>query len=166
MDSLPVAGSLFIGSIVANMFYLHSKRAHESSSTNTCEDILYNGNCHCKAVTFEIFAPRHLLVWNCNCSVCDMKKNWHVVVPNSKFKLLTGSDDLQLYTFNTHVAKHYFCKHCGVQSFYIPRSNPDGYAVTFACLQAQVGTTHEMKGFDGQHWEDYISRSGIQTLSK
>lgn len=38
-----------------------------------------------------------------------------------------GSEDITTYTFNTHTAKHTFCKICGVQSFYTPRSNPDGF---------------------------------------
>ena len=55
------------------------------------------------------------------------KSNLHFVVPGYKFKILKGKELLTTYTFNTHQAKHLFCKLCGVQSFYIPRSNPDGY---------------------------------------
>ncbi|PIO61116.1 hypothetical protein TELCIR_17369, partial [Teladorsagia circumcincta] len=36
-----------------------------------------------------------------------------------------GEEYLTTYTFNTHRAKHKFCSICGVQSFYVPRSNPD-----------------------------------------
>ena len=56
-----------------------------------------------------------------------MKTNLHFVVPKSKFTLLKGAENITTYTFNTHQAKHMFCKICGVQSFYVPRSNPDGY---------------------------------------
>ena len=38
------------------------------------------------------------------------------------------------YTFNTGAAKHRFCRHCGVKSFYIPRSNPDGVDVNVRCI--------------------------------
>lgn len=62
----------------------------------------------------------------CSCSVCHMKQNIHFIVPNHHFKLTKGSDKLTTYTFNTHQAKHTFCSICGVQSFYTPRSNPDG----------------------------------------
>ena len=43
------------------------------------------------------------------------------------FFMSQGEEDLTTYTFNTHAAKHTFCKICGVQSFYTPRSNPNGY---------------------------------------
>jgi len=61
-----------------------------------------------------------------------VKSNIHFIVPGSRFKLVKGSDNLTAYTFNTHQAKHLFCSTCGVQSFYVPRSNPDGYGMT--CL--------------------------------
>lgn len=48
--------------------------------------------------------------------------------------MFSGSDALTEYRFNTKVAKHMFCKHCGVQAYYVPRSNPDGVAVTLACI--------------------------------
>ena len=56
-----------------------------------------------------------------------MKQNHHFIVPKSRFTLLKGADKITTYTFNTHIAKHTFCSLCGVQSFYSPRSNPDGY---------------------------------------
>ena len=93
-----------------------SERVIEQASKELCE---YTGSCHCKRVKFSFTASKHLIIWDCNCSVCFMKKNAHVVVPQSAFKLLSGEDALSLYTFNTHVAKHYFCKYCGVQSYYV-----------------------------------------------
>ena len=69
-----------------------------------------------------------------SCSICNMKSNLHFVVPADKFYLLKGTDNIQTYTFNTHQAKHMFCKTCGVQSFYIPRSNPDGYGEEEFCI--------------------------------
>jgi hypothetical protein len=96
----------------------------------------YIGYCHCKAIKFKVKAPKHLVVWDCNCSICYLKKNFHFIVPKSCFELLEGEEVVTEYKFNTKTAKHIFCKFCGVQSFYIPRSNPDGVAVTFACIPA------------------------------
>ena len=57
-----------------------------------------------------------------------MKRNTHVFVPEARFRLVAGHDRLSCYTFNTHTARHLFCRRCGVCAFYRPRSNPDGYA--------------------------------------
>ena len=98
----------------------------------------YFGRCHCERVRFSVLAPAHLVCFECNCSVCKMKRNTHFIVPRANFRLLSGEEDLTTYTFGTHTAKHRFCKHCGVQSFYHPRSNPDGIAVTIWCLEGDV----------------------------
>ena len=74
-------------------------------------------------------------------------------MPTSKFKLLQGADNLTTYTFDTHQAKHTFCKTCGVQSFYTPRSNPDGYGVAPHCLDPGTVKRVEVETFDGQNWE-------------
>lgn len=63
-----------------------------------------------------------------------------------------GEDALTTYTFNTHVAKHTFCKICGVQSFYSPRSNPDGYGVNPNCIVSDTVAGIRYSHFDGQHW--------------
>jgi hypothetical protein len=91
------------------------------NNRNKKEMVKYNGSCHCGAVQFEVEAPKHLKVIDCNCSVCEMKKNWHFIVPQSQFRILFGEDYLAEYRFNTRVACHKFCKICGVQAFYNPR---------------------------------------------
>ncbi|XP_047235299.1 centromere protein V isoform X1 [Girardinichthys multiradiatus] len=92
--------------------------------------VTHLGGCHCGAVRFEVWSSPDLHVFHCNCSICTKKQNHHFIVPKSRFTLLQGVDNLTTYTFNTHVAKHTFCRTCGVQSFYTPRSNPDGYGTT------------------------------------
>ena len=88
--------------------------------------LIYQGACHCRRVTFEVEAPDRLEVEDCNCSICSKSGFLHLIVPKSRFALKTGEQDLTTYQFNTGVAKHLFCRHCGVKPFYIPRSNPDG----------------------------------------
>ena len=111
------------------------------------------GGCHCGAVRFEVDLPDAFEAENCNCSVCAMSGNIHVIVPASRFRLLQGEDALSLYTFNTGAAQHLFCKICGVKSYYIPRSNPDGVAVTYRCLDAWRELDVTINDFDGVNWE-------------
>ena len=112
------------------------------------------GSCHCKAVTFTVDAPETLEVDHCNCSICTKSGFLHLIVPKSKFTLLTGEDYLSTYTFNTRVAKHTFCKVCGVKPFYIPRTNPDGIDVNINCLDSKP-IAMNITEFNGQNWESH-----------
>lgn len=113
----------------------------------------YQGSCHCRAVTFEVVAPEEVEVEDCNCSICSKAGFLHLIVPKKDFTLLSGKSDLTTYTFNTGVAKHSFCKHCGIKPFYIPRSNPDGVDVNVRCLDTKPSQINIVK-FDGQQWEE------------
>ncbi|MDY6984000.1 MAG: GFA family protein [Pseudomonadota bacterium] len=111
----------------------------------------YTGSCHCKAVTFAIEAPERVEVEDCNCSICSKAGFLHLILPLSRFELLTGADKLTTYTFNTGVAKHTFCSVCGMKPFYTPRSNPDGIDINVRCLDTKPSLT--IVPFDGQQWE-------------
>ena len=114
----------------------------------------YQGSCHCGAVKFEIEAPEKIRAEDCNCSICAKTGYLHLIVPKSKFRLLQGEDSLTTYTFNTGVAKHRFCRVCGIKPFYIPRSNPDGYDINVRCLEPPPAAM-EIVPFDGQNWEQH-----------
>jgi hypothetical protein len=115
--------------------------------------ITHRGGCHCGRVRFEIEAPVRLQVIDCNCSMCAKSGYLHLIVPRERFRLLSGSDALTTYEFNTRTAKHLFCSVCGVKSFYVPRSHPGGYSVNARCLDE--GTVEEMRiaRSDGKNWE-------------
>lgn len=115
--------------------------------------MIYKGSCHCGAVSFEVEAPENLEAVDCNCSVCTKSGFSGLIVAKRDFKQLTGEGDLQTYTFNTGVAKHKFCKTCGVKAFYTPRSNPDGVSVNVRCLDTSPALL-TVVDFDGQNWED------------
>ncbi|KAJ2730785.1 hypothetical protein H4S06_006939 [Coemansia sp. BCRC 34490] len=116
--------------------------------------VRHTGGCHCRAVTWEIQAPSTLSIDECNCTICEMKGFQHLIVPRTRFALLTGGDNIATYTFNTGVAQHYFCKTCGVQSYYVPRSNPDGFSVNFRCLDKASVVDARIVPFDGRSgWE-------------
>jgi hypothetical protein len=113
----------------------------------------HTGGCHCGRVRFEVWAPAHIAVSDCNCSICAKSGYLHLIVEKERFTLLCGQDALTTYTFNTGVAKHTFCSHCGVKSFYVPRSHPDGVSVNARCLDSGTIESMSVKSFDGQHWE-------------
>jgi len=113
----------------------------------------YKGSCHCGGVTFEIEADAILEVERCNCSICSKSGFLHLILPKSQFTLLKGKSNLTTYLFNTGVAKHTFCKICGIKPFYIPRSNPDGIDINVNCLDTHA-TKIIITEFDGIHWED------------
>ena len=71
-----------------------------------------------------------------------------------RFELLSGEDAITTYKFGSGVAKHTFCKHCGIHSFYTPRSAPDGISVNVRCLDDVDVETVRGNPFDGRHWED------------
>ena len=112
----------------------------------------FKGSCHCKAVVFEIECPNEVEVEDCNCSICAKTGFLHLILPLSQFTLLRGAESLATYTFNTGVAKHTFCKVCGVKPFYTPRSNPDGIDINVRCLDTTPDKINVVK-FDGQEWE-------------
>lgn len=126
--------------------------------------VVHSGGCHCGRVRFEVDAPAALEVCECNCSMCGKSGFLHLIVPRNRFRLLRGEDELTQYRFNTGVAKHLFCKTCGVKSFYVPRSNPDGYSVNALCLDAGTFTSMTITLFDGQNWEQH--GAGLARLSQ
>jgi hypothetical protein len=126
--------------------------------------MIHKGSCHCKSVQFSVEAPEKITVQECNCSICSMSGFLHLIVPKSNFKLLKGKESLTTYTFNTGIAKHTFCKNCGIKPFYIPRSNPDGYSVNLRCLDKSNFVEIDFEEFDGKNWEKNAEK--LEHLSK
>jgi hypothetical protein len=112
----------------------------------------FEGGCHCGRVRFRVTATLDH-VSDCNCSMCTKKGILHLIVPPEQFELLRGRDELTTYRFNTGVAQHHFCHHCGIHPFYVPRSDPDKIDVNVRCLDdVDLGTIRTIP-FDGRHWE-------------
>jgi len=115
----------------------------------------YDGGCHCGRVRFRVTGDL-ATVTECNCSVCTKKGILHLIVPKDDFELLCGEDALTTYTFNTGVAKHTFCRHCGMHPFYVPRSDPDKIDVNARCIDDIDVASLAVKRFDGRNWEEAI----------
>jgi len=118
--------------------------------------IVHRGGCHCGAVRYEVDAPADIEVTDCNCSICSKTGILHLIVDKTQFRLLQGEANLAVYTFDTHEAKHLFCNICGIKSFYVPRSHPDGYSVNARCLDEGTVKSMTITPFDGKNWEENI----------
>lgn len=110
------------------------------------------GGCHCGAVRFEADLPQKVRAYRCNCSICQRSGFIHVFVPAERFRLLQGEGQLTEYRFHTGTARHLFCRICGIKSFYVPRSHPDGYSVNLNCLDDVGAFELSLGEFDGRHW--------------
>lgn len=116
----------------------------------------YHGGCHCRKVRFEVDTPNKIPVLECNCSICSMAGFLHVIVEKENFRLLTDIEELATYRFNTDTAQHIFCPSCGVKSFYIPRSHPNGFSVNLRCLANINYEDVSIRPFDGENWETAV----------
>lgn len=97
---------------------------------------LKQGACHCRAVQFDAEVAEPLDGSRCNCSICAMKGAVMVYVPLAALRVTAGEGGaLACYTFNTHVAKHWFCRKCGIHCFHQTRSNPELYAINAVTLE-------------------------------
>ncbi len=126
--------------------------------------LTHRGGCHCRRVRFEVDAPALIEVLDCNCSICRMTGFLHLIVPASHFRLIDGEAALTEYRFNTGAAKHLFCRHCGIKSFYVPRSHPDGYSVNARCLDDSTIEGMVIAAFDDNNRE--AATAAIAHLSK
>lgn len=111
----------------------------------------HRGGCHCGAIQFTFESTPDVTVYSCTCSICRMDGFQHLIIPASQFQLIQGEPSL--YTFNSGIAQHYFCSTCGIKSYYIPRSNPDGVSVNYRCVDKSTFGDVPIESFDGENWE-------------
>jgi len=56
------------------------------------------------------------------------------------------------------VAKHCFCAICGVKSFYVPRSHPDGISVNARCIDEGSIESMSVRPFNGRDWDTGLAQ--------
>lgn len=96
----------------------------------------HKATCHCGAVEIILTLPGGLIdLRRCDCSMCRRRGAIVASVPLAGINIVKGEQDLRLYQFNTHTAKHYFCRHCGIYTHHQRRSNPSQYGFNVACLE-------------------------------
>ena len=123
-------------------------------------ELTHRGGCHCGAVRFEVDAPAEIEVSECNCSICSRSGHLHLIVPRERFRLLRGEQELTTYRFGTGAARHLFCRTCGIKSFYVPRSHPEGVSVNARCLDEGTVARTSLRHFDGRNWEQAARERG------
>ena len=120
------------------------------------QGIVCEGSCHCGTIKIAVKVPINAHVSRCNCSICTMSGYLHLFVQKHDLEILQGEENLTEYCFNTGVARHLFCRNCGIKTFYVPRSHPDGFSVNLRCLVLDEKIRVSIKNFDGQNWKKNI----------
>jgi len=111
------------------------------------------GGCHCGAVRFGVSFADPPVLLDCNCSICARSGFLHLIVASGDFTLWRGTDALTEYRFGSGQARHLFCRVCGIKSFYVPRSHPDGFSVNWRALDGVDGVAPIIRAFDGRNWD-------------
>ena len=88
------------------------------------------------------------------------------MIPASDFlgvKTNNYEDETILYQWGTKTAVRRFCRTCGILPWYIPRSNPDGYGITYHCVDWGDDGSPEVttRTYDGENWEKSHAETGI-----
>src|SRR5262245_59376799 len=109
----------------------------------------YSGSCHCGAVRFVVEAEP-VEMTQCDCSLCRKKNALMIKVPLASLSLTAGEDQLATYRWNTGVARHHFCRTCGIYPFHRKRSEPDHYSVNVFCLDGFDVTALPTRLADGR----------------
>ena len=95
--------------------------------------MIYKVRCHCGSVQLNVETDLSVIK-QCNCSMCKRKNAKMNILPKESIKLIQGEDNLSLYQFGTNVAKHYFCKKCGVYTHHFRKSDPNGIGINIGCI--------------------------------
>ena len=111
--------------------------------------------CHCGAVVIEAFLPHGLAsASRCDCSICRRRGPGAVTARTERVTVVQGADNLGLYTWGTHTAKHYFCRTCGIYTHHQRRSDPAECGINIGCLDGI-----DPRDFAAIPWTDGINHS-------
>lgn len=112
----------------------------------------YKGSCHCGKVSYEAeLEPGPAM--ECNCSICSRKGYLLWFTSRSNLHILSGEDNLSVYTFGPHIIRHHFCSTCGCPTFGLgkpPGAEAEIAAVNVRCLENVDLEALERQPFDGR----------------
>ena len=95
--------------------------------------MIYNLSCHCRSVNLKVETDLSIIK-QCNCSMCKRKNAKMNILPKENIKSIQGEENLSLYRFGTNVAKHFFCKKCGIYTHHFRKSDPNVIGVNIGCI--------------------------------
>lgn len=96
----------------------------------------YQGRCHCGAISFSFDGPAIECGLKCNCSICIRKgaSMTAFTLAADELHIVAKGDSLSCYQFGSEVAKHYFCRHCGIFTFNETLRKPGHFRVNLGCI--------------------------------
>ena len=119
----------------------------------------YQGSCHCGELQFVVDTEKAIdKGLRCNCSICKRKGAVMSADVFSSDQLAIcvekGSvdiDELGLYQFDNRVAKHYFCKNCGIYPFHETFRMPGKFRLNLGCIDAIDIFSIDIDQYDGEN---------------
>ena len=113
----------------------------------------YQGSCHCGTIGFSFEQEEIEKGLRCNCSICKRKgivMSTFTLSPE-EFEIDAESGSLGLYQFDSKVAKHYFCKTCGINPFNETLRVPGHFRINLGCIDEIDTDGLQITVFDGKN---------------
>lgn len=112
------------------------------------------GSCHCGDITFWFEHEESIdSSLRCNCSICMRKGAMmtpFVIAPEQFNSSVKDGGELGIYEFDNKIAKHYFCKSCGIFTFNQTLRMPGFYRANLGCIEGIDPFLLEERVFDGK----------------
>lgn len=98
----------------------------------------YKGSCHCGAIAFTFQGPEIDKGIRCNCSLCKRKGALMSPFTVAFEDIHTTIKDTAMgtYQFGSGIAKHYFCKTCGIYTFHETMRMPGQCRINLGCVDS------------------------------
>ena len=111
----------------------------------------YIGSCHCGAVRFRFKGPEIDGGLRCNCSICRRKgaAMTRFTIAPEDMNLIVRNGNLATYEFGHNIAKHHFCRKCGIYTFHQTMRKPGHYRVNLGCVEGVDESLLPCETFDG-----------------
>lgn len=74
-----------------------------------------------------------------------------VKVHEDEFELVSDWRDVSEYKWNMEIARHFFCKTCGIYTFHRKRAQPDHYGVNIFCLDNFDPSSVQIRATEGEN---------------